>query len=264
MKKNLRVVVYLMIVVIAAAGIYLWSQNQDEKEVLKNLDPENFDISASCSEIQDHILVCNAGNDEYLYLDGVKVYLQKSDTVIHENGDEEVKVTYKTYTMEEFQKDIEAKGDVPVALYLTANGKVKAIMVLEQSFENKNASLGSLENLDPSGYDSANVILSMDGEHMRLAPVNYTEAEADKFTGLVHDYPYGKAVGYYKETVTTTVDAEGNRYRNIQYAKSSEEEIKQNLGEGQNVYIWYNADGSISAVMLHQENVILAENKSAQ
>lgn len=60
------------------------------------------------------------------------------------------------------------------------------------------------------------------------------------------------------------MDAEGNRYRNIQYAKSSEEEIKQNLGEGQNVYIWYNADGSISAVMLHQENVILAENKSAQ
>ena len=95
MKKNVRTIVYVMILVVVAGGIYLWSQNGSGEDLLGGLDPDSYDVEATCSGVEDHNLICNAGNDTYLYLDDVDVFLQKIDTTVDEKGDETTKVSYK-------------------------------------------------------------------------------------------------------------------------------------------------------------------------
>lgn len=257
MKKNLRLVVYLMIVVVVAAGIYLWSSNGRGEEVLQGLDPESYDAEVTCSSIEGNNLICNAGNDIYLFLDHPKVYIRNYDVKIKENGDEEVKVSYKDFSLENLEKEIKEKGEVPVYLWLTSNGKISTIMVSRESFENNNASLANLDGLDPGTHTATKVILAMNQKEMRLAPAGYTVETADKFEDKIGQYRFAKNVKFYRGTVTTTVKSDGSRKRNIQYAKDSFRAIKERLGQGLSAHIWYDENGNISIVLVHEEEVVL-------
>ena len=258
MKKNIRIFVYVMIAIVVAGGIYLWSLRDTGEDVLSGLDPGSYDVQATCVGVDGNNLICNGGGDIFLFLDGSSIFLQKSAAQIKENGDEETKVSYRKFSLEELVQTIEAKNEVPVLLWMTQNGKVKTIMVLEETFENRSASLSNLEGLDPSGYTSTNVILSMNADGMDLAPFGYTEEEADKFSDLLSRYSFARNVRFYKAIVTISVDEDGNRQRNIQYAKDSYSALKDRLkGEDLTAHIWLNAYGNISAVLVHEEEIIL-------
>lgn len=253
MKKNVRTIVYLMILVVVAGGIYLWSQNSAGEDLLGGLDPDSYDVEATCAGVEDHNLICNAGNDTYLYLDDVDVFLQKIDTTVDEKGDETTKVSYKNSSIEDLKKKTEA-GEVSIRMWLTTTGKVQSIMVLEQSYDNNNASLSSLNGLEPSSFTSSNTILSMNKNGMKLAPINYNEKEPEKFEGFIKNYQFAKNVKFYSETVKITVDSENKEVnKNIQFAKTTYQKIKDNLEYADNAYIWFNQYGNISAVMIFTE-----------
>ena len=253
MKRNVRTIVYLMILVVIAGGIYLWSQSGSGEDLLKGLDPDSYDAEATCSGVEDHNLICNAGNDTYLYLDDVDVFLQKVDTVVDEKGDEETQISYKNSSIE----DLKAKakeGDVPIHIWLTTTGKVRSIVILEQSYENNNASLVNLEGLEPSSFTSSNTILSMSKKGMKLAPINYNADEPDKFEGFINDYRFAKDVKFYSQTVKITVDGDNRDInKNIQFAKTTYQKVRDNLEYSNNAYIWLNKYGNISAVMVFTE-----------
>lgn len=263
MKKSLRTIVYLMILTVVAAGIYLWSAGGDAEEVLGGLDPAGFDVEATCMGVHGNNLICNKGNDTYLYLDGTKVYKQKTKTEIKENGDEETKVSYKDYDIGKLEKKLGSGEEAVLRMWLTQNGKVKAIMVAESSFENNNASLATLEGLDPSSHDSSSVILKMSKYGMKLAPSGYKESEKDKFEALIRNYKFAKNVKFYTEKVTIKVAENGNRQKNIQYGKTTYTKVKERMVIESDVYIWFNKNANISVVMVHSEKVIL-ENLSVK
>lgn len=258
MKKSLRSIVYLMILAVVAGGIYLWGAGGNTEEVLGGLDPAGFDVEATCSEMQGNNLICNAGNDTYLYLDGTKVYKQKTKTEIKENGDEETKVTYKDFDFDKLDKKLAGGEEAVLHMWLTQTGKVKAIIVVENVFENNNASQASLDGLDPSSHHAASVVLSMNKNGMKLAPMGYKASEKDKFEGLVHNYKFARNVKFYTENVTITVENK-DRQKNIQYGKTTYKEIKEKLPMDRDAYIWFNKYGNISAVMMHTEKTILKD-----
>lgn len=254
MKKNIRTIIYLMILVVVAGGVYLWSQSGSGEDLLEGLDPDSYDVEATCSGVEDHNLICNAGNDTYLYLDDVDVFLQKTDTTVDEKGDETNKVSYKKSSLEDLKERTKA-GDISIRLWLTTNGKVQDIIILEQSYENNNASLANLEGLEPSSFTSSNTILRMKKNSMRLAPINYNADEPEKFEGFIKEYKFAKNVRFYSETVKLTVDGDNREVnKNIQFAKTTYKKIKDNLEYGNNAYIWFNKYGNISAVMVFTES----------
>ncbi len=257
MKKNLRVFVYLMVVVIVAAGVYLWANNRGNEEILEGLDPESYDIEATCIGIEGNHLICNAGNDMYLYLDGTKVYLRNYDVEQKENGDEVTSISYRDFSLDDLKKEIEDKNEVPVYLWLTQNGKVKIIMAGRETWVNNNSSLASLEGLDPDTKTSTNVILSMNKTEIKVAPAGYTADTADKFAELLSTYRFASDVKFYKGTVTVTVDSEGGRRRNIWYEKDSYSAVKQRIGQGLTAHLWLNEEGRVYAVLVHEEKVVL-------
>ena len=257
MKKSLTFIVFAMIAVIAAGGFFLWYQQRSGESVLEGLDPESYDVEATCTGMDGNNLSCNAGNDNYLYLEGSRVILRNYDVVIQENGDEEADISYRKFSLSKLKKEIEKEKEVPVYLWLTANGKVKTIMVGRESFENHNASLVNLEGLDPNTAEETKVILSMQKTGMKLAPAGYTPETADKFEGMIGNYSFAKDVRFYRGTVTVTVSEEGERRRNLQYSKDSYENLKDRLERGQTAHIWFNENGRISAVLAHEEKVIL-------
>lgn len=256
MKRSLRSIVYLMIVVLAAGGIYLWSLGGTNQDVLGGLNPETFDVEATCSSMENHMLICNAGNDNYLFLDGTEVYKQKTKTEIKENGDEETKVSYKASSLSKLEKKL-ADGEATLHMWLTKTGKVRAIMIIESAYENNNASLAYLDGLKPGSHTLSAVILKMDKHGMKLAPLGYTEAEKDKFAGMVSSYKFARGVKFYNETITITVDADGSRHKNTQYGKNAYRDVKAGLGKGSNAYVWLNKYGNVSAVMTFNEKVVL-------
>lgn len=257
MKISLRAIVYLMIVILAASGIYLWSLGSGDRDVLDGIDPEGFDVEAVCTGVDGNLLLCNQGKDAYLFLDGTRVYRQKIKTEIKENGDEETKVSYKGASFEKLEDEIAENGEAHLHMWLTETGKVNAVMLIEKSFENNNASQGYLEGLDPASYTSSSVILKMDKKGMVLAPLGYTETDKDKFADLIHQYRFAGNVNFYTEKITITVDGEGNRQKNIQYGKTTYRDMKESFAKGMPAYIWLNSYGNISAVMTYTENIVL-------
>lgn len=259
MKKNLRVFVYLMIVIVAAGGVYLWSQNGSGEEILDGLAPDSYDVEATCIGVDGNNLICNAGNDTYLFLDGTKVYLRNYDVEITENGDEETKVSYKEFSFDKLKKEIEKKKEVPVYLWLTQNGKVKAVMAGRESYENNNASLVNLEGLDPNTSTATMVILDMDKNGMKVAPAGYTAEEADKFRDLITTYKFAKSVKFYTGTVTVTVDEDGSRSRNFHYEKDYYKNVntESRIGQGIPAHVWLNQYGNVYAVLVHEEKIVL-------
>ncbi len=257
MKKNFRVIVYLMIVVVAAGCVYLWSQRGSGEEILDGHEPDSYDIEATLEEIDGNNLICNSGNDMFLFLDGTKVYLRESNMEIKANGDEVTDVKYKEFSFEELEEELSEEETVPIYLWLTQNGKVKTIMASRESFENHNASLAALEGLDPYSHTASNVILSMNKTGMKLAPTGYTEEEKDKFADLISAYHFAKDVRFYRGKVTITVDSDGTRHRNIQYAKDSYASVRGRIGQGLSAHIWVNRFGNVYAVLIHEEEIIL-------
>ena len=115
-------------------------------------------------------------------------------------------------------------------LWLTTTGKVQSIIVLEQSYDNNNASLANLDGLEPSSFTSSNTILSMKKNSMRLAPINYNADEPEKFEGFIKEYKLAKNVKFYSETVKITVDSENKEInKNIQFAKTTYKKIFPSL-----------------------------------
>lgn len=257
MKRSLRSIVYLMIVLAVAASIYLWSQGNAGEEILKGMDPESFDVETVCTKAEGNMLFCNGENDAYLYLDGTKVYKEKIKTEVKENGDEEIKVSYKNSSVAKLQKLIKDKGEAHLHIWLTKTGKVKAMTIVEKSFENNNVSMAYLNGLDPDGYTNMSVILDMNKKNMTLAPMGYTEEEKDKYTGLINSFLLAGDAEFYTETVTISVEDDGARKRNIRYGKTSYDEVKKNFAEGISAYIWLDEANRISAVMIHEEKIVL-------
>ena len=257
MKKSLTFIVFAMIAVIAAGGIFLWYQQRSGESILEGLDPESYDVEATCIGMDGNNLHCNAGNDNYLYLEGSRVLLRNYDVVIRENGDEEADISYRKFSLSKLKKEIEKEKEVPVYLWLTANGKVETIMVGRESFENHNGSLANLDGLDPNTASVTKVILSIHKTGMKMAPAGYTPETADKFEGMVRNYRFAKNVKFYRGTVTITVSEDGTRRRNLQYSGDSYEKLKDRLSKGQTAHIWFNKNGRISAVLAHEEKVIL-------
>lgn len=257
MKKSITFMISVMIAVIAAGGIFLWYQQRSGESILEGLDPESYDVEATCIGISGNNLNCNSGNDNYLYLDGSRVILRNYDVEIQENGDEKTDITYRKFSLSRLKKEIEQKKEVPVYFWLTDNGKVKTIMVGRESFENHNASLVNLEGLDPNTAEVTKVILSMHKTGMKMAPAGYTPETADKFAGMIRNYRFAENVRFYRGTVTVRVDEDGRRQRNLQYSRDSYRELKDRLNQGQTAHIWFDENGRISAVLAHEEKVIL-------
>lgn len=250
MKKNLRTIIYLMIVIVIAGGIYLYSRGSSEG-ILDGLDPASFDAEATCTGIENHTLVCNAENDAYLYLDDVEVFLQKADTQIEENGDEKTSVSYEKSSIEELSEKLKEKNEISIAMWLTGAGKVKTVIILEQSFENNSASLASLEGLDPDSYTAAGTALRLDQNSIRLAPVSYTTEDRAKFAEYVKDYALSRDVRFYLETVRIKEQDGEVTGRNLQYAKITFRQAKERISEeGTSVYVWFNQYGNIANVMI--------------
>ena len=257
MKKNLRTMIYVMIAVLLAGGIYLWSESGNHRDVLNGLDPEGYDVEAMCSSFDGRMLICNAGNDTYLCLDDCRVYLRNYDVNIDENGDESVKVSYGAFSPEDLKKELSEKGEVPVYLWLTKGGKVYAMMAGRQTYQNHSSSLSEIDELVPGTHTATCVILSIDENGMKTAPYGYTAEEKDKFAELLSSYTFSKDVKFYRGTVTTTVEQDGARKRNFRYEKDSLQAISGRLGEGLTAHIWLNDAGAVTAVMIHEEKAVL-------
>lgn len=255
MKTDMRVIVGLMIAVIVAGGLFLWTQDKSEEEILGSLNPESFDVETTCVRKEGQYLICNEGHDTFFVYDDVEVYVKNVDTVVKENGDEVTSTTYETSSLAKMEKTIEKNGSALLHLWLTEQGQIETIMVVESTFTNNNASLENLEGLDPNSYHSTNVMLSIDKKGMTLAPVNYTEEEKDKFEGLVNSYQFAKEVRFYLGGITLTVDENGNQTKNTQYVKLKYRDMLR-LEKGAIVHVWINADGQVTDVLVHQEKIV--------
>lgn len=253
MNKRLKVMVGVMILVIIAGGVYLWS-NSRSKDMLANLDLKGYDITTTCARADEHTLVCNKGYDVYLYLDDMEVYLQKSKTVVDENGDERTFNEYKQSSMNQLMKKTKEDEDVPILIWMNGRGKVETVMMLETTYENNNASIAALEGLDPSKYTSANTVLDIDRKGMQLAPVHYDGKEKEKYQGTVKTFKFAKAVRYYHVEITNFEDKEDKVFRNTSYSKSDYAKTKTRLANGrEHAYVWINQNGRIYAVLTYTE-----------
>lgn len=255
MKTNMRWIVGAMIAIIAACSVFLWVQGQGDEDILNGLDPESFDVEITCMDKKGQYLICNEGQDTVLVYDDVEVYVKKVDTLVKENGDETTTTTYKNSSFSKLEKSLQKGESVLLHLWLTEQGQIETIMMVETSFTDNNLSLANLEGLDPNSYQSTNVMLSISKKQLKLAPVNYTDAEQDKFEGLINQYSFAKNVKFYLGDITLTSDEAGNQTKNIQYAKLSYSDMLK-LDKNAVVHVWFNENGEISHVLVHQETHI--------
>lgn len=253
MNKRLRAMVVVMILIIIAGGIYLWSQNRGN-DPLEKLDPKSYDVTTTCARIDKNILICNKGFDAYLCLDDAKFFLQKSKTVIDENGDERTYNDYETSTLSQLKKMTKTNDEVPIYIWLSSRGKVETVMILETSLENKNASLAVLGDLDPASYTSANTVLQIGRKEMKLAPINYDEKDKAKYEGTIKTYKFAKKVDFYHLEITNFKEEKDKILRNIKYEKTTYGNTKKRLADGRsNAYVWIDKNGKIYAVMTFVE-----------
>ncbi len=252
MKTDMKVIVGVMIAVILAGGLFLWSQEKTADEILQSMDPESYDMEATCSEKDGQYLICNDGKVTLFLYDDIDVYVKKIDTVVKENGDEITTTTYKTSSVSNLEKALEKNDAVLLHLWLTDHGQIESLMMVETSFTNHNETLKNLEGLDPSSYHGTNVVLSVDKKGMKLAPVNYTEAEKDKFKEMINDYTFANSVRFYIGTVTHTEGEDGSVLKNTQYGKLTYDDIKD-MDKLMTAHIWFNEDGKITHVLVHKE-----------
>lgn len=252
MKTDMKVIIGVMIAVIVAGGLFLWSQGTSGDEVLQSMDPESYDVELTCNQKDGEYLICNEGRDTFFLYDDVDYYVKKVDTVVKENGDEITATTYNTSSVSKLEKALEKNGSVLLHLWLTDHGQIESLMMVETSFTNNNASLKNLEGLDPGSYHGTNVVLSMNKKGMELAPVNYTEAEKDKFKDMVNEYAFANNVRFYIGTVTTTTVEDGSQLKNTQYGKLTYKDVKA-MDKPFTAHIWFNENGNITHVLVHKE-----------
>lgn len=253
MNKSLKVIIGVMIAVVIGGGVYLWKVGGSGDDILKKLDPASFDVSATCNKVDGNLLVCNKDNDTYLVLDGVKVYREKVQTVIDKDGNENKTVSYKNASLSEIESESKSSGNVSLKIWLTSNGKVKDIMIVEETYQDENESRNQLDGLNPANYTSENVALGVTQDSIRLAPANYNAGDPDKFAELIKDYKFAIKTVYCNVDITITEDENGNEKRNIRYSKSSYEEFNRDIEKGKHVYIWLTRYGNVYGVMTINE-----------
>lgn len=251
--KSTKTMIYIMLAVLFAGAAYLFYTGHDDQGALKGIDPESYDIETSCTEIDGNTLTCNEGNDMYLVLSGTKVYKQKIKTTISENGDVKTENIFSDITSSDLKKTIEDTGSVNLRLWMTPNGKIDCVMMVEEVQENKCETLKNLEGLDPGSYNALNLVTAMDTKTITLAPVNYTEENKDKLAEFVKQYNFSSNVKFYHidivEEVSMKENEEVRTMKHIEYSKSDFEGTKNLLATDRQAYIWFDKAGNVENVV---------------
>ena len=133
-KNEMTLSVGIMIGIIVVAYIFLWATVQSTEERMEQLDPQSYDMEAICTEKTGHYLICNEGKDRMYVYDDVEVYIKQIDTVVKENGDLVTSVTYLASSIQELERTIDANQQVPLLLWLTKQGQIDVIMMVETTF----------------------------------------------------------------------------------------------------------------------------------
>ena len=247
--KNTKIMIYIMIAVLIAGAGYLYATGQKSEGVLKGLDPESYDIAATCTKVEENILVCNEGNDQFLVLSGTNVYMERVKRVIEENGDEKTTVTYNEASVDILKKKIKENGSAWLKLWMTPNGKVDCIMITDETIENNNRTLSELEGLDLNKYSSENIVLDISEKGIKLAPANYSDENKDKLQEFVRTYPLTDKTRFYHIDIKQTIKDDKVESQNTQYAKYDFAKTKEALQKEKKVYVWFNESGNLDAVM---------------
>lgn len=254
--KNTKIMIYIMIAVLIAGAGYLYATGQKSEGVLKGLDPESYDIAATCTKVEDNTLVCNEGNDQFLVLSGTNIYVEKVKRVIEENGDEKTSVSYNEASTKLLKKKINENGSVWLKLWMTPNGKVDCIMIHDETIENKSKTLAELQGLDPNTYNAENIVIDINEKGIKLAPANYSEENKDKLQEFVKTCLFSENVGFYHIDIKEKIKDNKIEARNIQYAKYDFNRTKEAIEKNKQVYVWFNEQGNIDAIMTIKLDVI--------
>ena len=249
MKINTKTMVFVMIAVLLVGGIYIFNIGSKPEGKLKGIDPTSYDISATCTEVDDNMLLCNEGNDMYLVLNDTDVVVEKSHIVINEDGDEKISVSYRNSSMEDLKKAIEKEKSVSLNLWMTSNGKVEYILMLEESINNYSKTLSELGDLDPESYNSENTVLDFDDYSMTLAPANYTAENKDKLKEFVKVHPLADDVNYYKVSIKETMNGEKVEKRNFRYMHVNAAVAAEDLENNNLIRVWFDDEGKSVNVM---------------
>ena len=251
--KSTKTMIYIMLVVLFAGAAYLFYTGHDDQGALKGIDPESYDIETTCTEIDGNTLTCNEGNDMYLVLSGTKVYKEKIKTTIEENGDAKTESTFSDIPASDLDKAIKNSGSVNLRLWMTPNGKIDCIMMVETVQENNCKTLKNLEGLDPGSYNAVNLVTAIDDNTITLAPVNYNEDNKDKLAEFVKQYTFSQGVKFYhidlQVEVKDTKAREVTTVKHIEYSKTDFESTKKMLNDNNMVYIWFDKAGNVENVI---------------
>lgn len=249
MKINTKTMVFIMIGVLLAGGIYIFNVGSKPEGKLNGIDPASYDISATCTEVDDNMLMCNEGNDMYLVLNDTDVGVEKSHIVINEDGDEKINVTYRESSMEDLKNAIEKNGTVSLNLWMTSNGKVEYILMLEESIDNYSETLSGLGDFDPESYNSENTVVSMDNWYVTLAPANYSAENKDKLKEFVKTYEFAENAEYYRVSIKEVMEGKKIKKRNFRYMHINAAVAYEDVEKNNLVRVWFDNEGRIAKMM---------------
>ncbi|MBR5316168.1 MAG: hypothetical protein IKU44_05190 [Firmicutes bacterium] len=133
-KNEMSRTIGIMIIIILIGYIYLWATSQSVEDRIEELDPKSYDVETVCNKKAGHYIICNDGNDSMYVYDDVNVYLKQVDIVIKDNGDAVTSVTYNTSTIDKIEEALEESGPITLLLWLTNQGQIHTIMIVETSF----------------------------------------------------------------------------------------------------------------------------------
>ena len=253
--KSTKAMIYIMIIVLFAGGIYLFATGHDEKGALKGIDPQSYDIVTKCSKIDGNNIICNEGNDQFLVLNDTTVYKDKIDATIEENGTINTEHLYSEITGEELEAFIKEQGEAVVKLWMTPNGKIDCVMAVEKKVENNSRTLKQLNGLQPENYSSENVVLKMSKEKITLAPANYTDENKEKLSEFIKTYRLSDKTKYYHIDLVNDVkyDKEHAREEDIPksvvYSEYDFKETRKVLKNQEHAFVWLDENGNITTIM---------------
>lgn len=256
--KSTKIMISIMIAVMLAGGIYLFASGHDKEEALRGIDPSSYDIVASCSQIDGNIIVCNEGNDHFLVLNGTAVYKDKVKSIIEKDGTVDIKHTYSESAVDELQKLVD-EGPVILRLWMTPNGKIDCIMIVEESLENRSETLAAMDGIEPDSYSSENIVTELKKNSITLAPANYTEENKDKLDDFVRSYRISPDTGFYHIDLETKIlkDEDSGKEEvipvKVTYSKYDYKKTLNFLGKDRRVFVWLDDKGMVKNLMTIHE-----------
>lgn len=253
--KSTKAMIYIMIIVLFAGGIYLFATGHDKEGALRGIDPQSYDIVTSCTKVDGNIIVCNGGNDQFLVLNDTKVYKDKVDSFVDEKGYIEVEHSYSESDVNELKSAIEEKGTVVLKLWMMSNGKIDCIMMVDEILENKSETLAQMNGISPDSYSSESIVTGMKNNRITLAPANYSEENKEKLAEFIRTYRIAEDAGFYHVDLVceTVVDEEYEREqiipRRITYSEYSYKQTKDFLKKKGHAFVWLDENGVVKNIM---------------